>query len=322
MSELYTYAVSRIRSREVSLLSKHDFLNVISAANYDEAIKLLSDKGFNGNANNKTIDELIIAERNKTWNFIAELVEDMSVLNIFSIPNDYHNLKAAIKSELTEFEPENIYLDAGTIETEVIIKAVRERDFTKLPENMAKAANESLSLLIRTGDGQLCDIIIDKASLEAITECGYKSKNQMLKDYAELIVATSNIKTVLRSIKMNKSGEFLKKALAECKTISKQKLIEAYLAGKEEVLSYLLLTKYSEAVKAYQMSYSLFEKWCDDKIIELAKNEKYNSFTIAPIAAYILARESEIKMARIILSGKFHNLDNSILKERLRETYA
>ena len=130
MSELYTYAVSRIRSREVSLLTKRDFEMVISASSYDEALRLLYDKGFNGDGNCNNIDILINAEREKTWNFISELIEDMSVFNVFSSPDDYHNLKAAIKSELTDFHAENIYLSSGTINKDSIISAVKERDFS------------------------------------------------------------------------------------------------------------------------------------------------------------------------------------------------
>ena len=40
-----------------------------------------------------------------------------------------------------------------------------------------------------------------------------------------------------------------------------------------------------------------------------------------PLAAYILARENEIKSVRIILSGKINNLSDDSLRERVREMY-
>lgn len=321
MQELYTYAVSRIRAREAGLLSKHDLELIISSKSYDEALKLLSDKGFSGNEHSNTAEELLKAEQEKIWSFISELVEDMSVFDVFLIPRDYHNLKAAIKSTVTDFDAEGIYLSNGTVELKTICEAVKTRDFSALPEKMAEAAEEAISLLVKHGDGQLCDIVLDRASLEAMTEASRATKNELLKNYAELTAAISDIKTVLRAKKMNKSDEFLKKALAECKTIDKQKLIRAFSGGEDELTEYLISSGYEEAVEMYNNSYSAFEKWCDNKIIELAKNEKHNSFTAAPIAAYILAREYEIKTVRIILSGKLHKLDNNLIRERLRESY-
>ena len=46
-----------------------------------------------------------------------------------------------------------------------------------------------------------------------------------------------------------------------------------------------------------------------------------NPFGIAPLAAYILARENEIKMVRIILSGKLNGFPDEFIRERLRDMY-
>ncbi|MEG1145790.1 MAG: V-type ATPase subunit, partial [Clostridium sp.] len=66
---------------------------------------------------------------------------------------------------------------------------------------------------------------------------------------------------------------------------------------------------------------SSFERWCDNLIMNRIKPQKYNSFTVSPLAAYILARENEIKCVRILLSGKLNNLPDNSLRERLREMY-
>ena len=57
-------------------------------------------------------------------------------------------------------------------------------------------------------------------------------------------------------------------------------------------------------------------------MIEDIKPEKYNSFTIGPILAYVIARENEIKTVKIILSGKLNGFDNQFIKERVRVMYA
>lgn len=49
---------------------------------------------------------------------------------------------------------------------------------------------------------------------------------------------------------------------------------------------------------------SAFERYCDNQLIELIKPQKSNYFGLEPIAAYLLARENEIKTVRLILYGK------------------
>ena len=67
-----------------------------AAKSYDECIQLLTEKGW-GDDSTKDAEASLAAERRKTWGLISELVEDMSVFDVFLYANDYHNLKAAIK---------------------------------------------------------------------------------------------------------------------------------------------------------------------------------------------------------------------------------
>ena len=103
---------------------------------------------------------LLSAERDKTWEFIGELVKDMSVFDVFLYANDYHNLKAAIKEVCTNTMHTGIYFEKGqcTIDPLLIRKAIREHDYQLLPEHMQAVAKSAADTLLHTGDGQLCDI--------------------------------------------------------------------------------------------------------------------------------------------------------------------
>lgn len=46
MSEEYTYAVARIRAKEMKLLTKSDLNALLSARDYDECMRLLYDHGW------------------------------------------------------------------------------------------------------------------------------------------------------------------------------------------------------------------------------------------------------------------------------------
>ncbi|MGB8452633.1 MAG: V-type ATPase subunit [Anaerocolumna sp.] len=316
----YIYAVARIRSLELSLLDKTFFDQLIACKSYGDCRRLLSDKGW-GRTGDETTEQLLITEREKTWDTIRELVDDLSVFDTFLYGNDFHNLKAAIKQVYMNQEVPGIFMSRGTMKPELILKAVQEHDFSLLPVFMRSCGEEAYQVQFHTGDSGLCDIIIDKAALEAIYQKGKASGNDLLSEYAELKVVAADIKIALRSYRLGKRREFLERAIAGCKSLDMDKLIDSALEGEGTICNYLENTPYSDAVQALKESPSAFERWCDNLIIRHIRPQKYNSFTLSPLAAYILARENEIKSVRILLSGKSNDFQEESIKERLREMY-
>lgn len=317
---LYTYAVARIRSKELKLLSRSDLEQLMACSRYEDCLRALSDKGW-GRTGDETAEQLLAVEREKTWDLINELVEDMSVFDVFLYEKDFHNLKAAIKQAYMKVEMPGIFMNNGSIDKETIIGAVSHHDFSELPEYMRAAAEEAFQVQMHTGDGQLCEIIIDKAALESICLKGRESGSRLLADYTELKAAVADINIAIRGCRTRKNRDFLKRALASCRTLDADKLAETAVAGMDALFGYLEGTAYSEAVQAFRESPSAFERWCDNMLIGLIRPQKYNPFTLEPLAAYILARENEIKSVRILLSGKLNGLPENSIRERLREMY-
>ena len=155
----YIYAVARIRSKELALFSKSDIEQLMSCSTEMDCLRFLADKGWGSDGRHTTSEQLLVSEREKTWELLKELVEDISVFNTFLYGNDYHNLKAAIKQVYRGTEAHNLYMSNCTLDPEVIIKAVTEHDFSLLPENMRAVAEEAYQIQLRIGDSQLCDKI-------------------------------------------------------------------------------------------------------------------------------------------------------------------
>ena len=61
---------------------------------------------------------------------------------------------------------------------EMLEDCSRSKDFSRLPKIMSEAAKEAYEALLHTRDGQLCDIIIDKAQLEAVYAGRKRGKGQ------------------------------------------------------------------------------------------------------------------------------------------------
>ena len=318
----YAYAVARIRANELRLLTKADLDSLISARTIKDALRALGDKGWeNDNINENNFESMLSKEQEKTWILIKESAPDPFMFNMLLYKNDFHNLKVAIKSALLQKDFPQYYLHPNTIDIDEIINNIKEKKFDKLPELLKDTAKEAYEVLMQTGDGQLCDIIIDKAALESIIKAVKDSNDEFLKGLAELMCATADIKAAYRACKTKKNLAFIKRTLAACDTLDIDDMAKAAVAGEHDFIEYISHTKYSDAAQLLSSSTSAFEKWCDDEIIKYIQSAKMTAFGISPLIAYILAREMEIKAVRIILSGKHNNLPQETIRERLRETY-
>ena len=59
----------------------------------------------------------------------------------------------------------------------------------------------------------------------------------------------------------------------------------------------------------------------DNKMTDSMRSQKYESFSVGPLLAYLLARQNEIKTVRIILTGKQNEFPDEAIRERIREMY-
>lgn len=318
----YTYAVARIRALEVSLLTNAVIEQLLACKSAEQALQLLVEKGWGDlTAGTLDADEVLNKEEEKVWQTIREVAPDMHVFDVLSLPKLYHNLKAAIKEVCTEVENKNIFYDDCEIPGEEMFALVQNKEFDKLPGNMSATAREAFDTLLHTRDGQLCDLIIDRATLEAMLEAGKKSGEKIIEEYAQTAVAIADIKIAVRSQKTGKNAEFMKKAMVNCSEINVDQLTQAALAGAEEIAQYLEGTSYREGADALRISPSAFERWCDNKMTDSMRSQKYESFSVGPLLAYLLARQNEIKTVRIILTGKQNEFPDEAIRERIREMY-
>ena len=322
MSDLeYTYAVARIRAKEISLFSAASIDQLMACRTYENCLQFLAEKGW-GDADTPANAEMILTrEREKTWETVRELVSDMTVFRVLDYPNLFHNLKAAIKEVCTGEDHSHIFYKDTVPSPEEMVERIKERDFSGLPAMMSQAAAEAYDTLLHTRDGQVCDVIIDRACLDAIYEAGKAAKDDIIRNYAESTVAVADIKIAVRAMKTAKTMDFMKRAMAECDTLSTDALAHAAMSGMDAIREYLGGTDYAEGADALAESPSAFERWCDNMIIKTIRPQKYNSFSVGPVVAYALARENEIKTVRIILSGKLNGLSDDSIRERVREMY-
>lgn len=321
MKRDFTYAVARVRAKELDLLSANDLDTLLACKNAEECLSFLSDKGWATDQSN-SFEELLESENEKTWQLMKELAgENCPELDIFFVPNDFHNLKASIKAVITNVKPQNIFYSVGKTDPNKIYESIKDKKYDLLPSYLQHCAKQAVTQLLQTGDGQLCDIIIDRYSLETLYSISQQANNETVRFYAEKTIAAANIKMAVRCAKTEKSLDFIKQCLAHCDSINKESLAVAATKGTDEIYNYLSFTEYSQGIKDLKHSLSSFERWCDNLLISSIKDQKWDPFSVSPLIGYALARKFEQNAVRLIITAKANNLADSIIRERLRDMY-
>ena len=323
MKKDYIFEDARIRVMETGLLTKADFEQLLAEPSYAAALNFLKDKGWGGPDAPKNAEALLQAEEKATWDLMEELLPQSPLLNTLRLSRDYQNLKAAVKQIYTDsaLDAERLFVEGGTIPSAKIRRALEEQDPEQLPEEMAEAAAQATEVLARTGDGQLCDIILDRAALKALLKAGKEAEDPVLNEYAQVTAVSADIRCALRAARSGRDGETIREMLVEVPGLDLADLTEAALNGRQAVSDYLALTPYASLAPALSQSMSAFECACDNLLIERIRPQLYESEKPGPLVAYVIARENEIKCVRLLLSGKLNGLPENVLRESLRNSY-
>lgn len=328
----YAYAVARIRAIETKMLDNAKIDRMVDAKTPDEALKVLIDADYGDSSGDIAsvyeYEVLLREELKKVYRLLRQIAPQPQVFDLFLLKNDYHNVKVFLKAEFLDQENDDLIIDAGTIPTAKLKLMIKERNLSGMPIIMRKAIEECIDTYNRTSDPQVIDLILDKANYEQMREMAEKSEIEFVIDLVKTMIDLENIKTFLRIKKLNKSWDFLKKVILPGGTIDTGVYVERLESPLESFVDRLQYTPYGGAICAegiadYQKTGSLtkLEKLSDNFIISFVKKAKHVFLGIEPLVAYLMAKETEIKIARIIMVGKMNQISNEIIRERLREAY-
>lgn len=315
----YAFCVAKIRANESSLLTA-DFVNkLIDTADYNEAVKMLTECGWISGGDR--LSDYINDQNSALWQLLSESVPDKKELDALLVVNDFFNIKTAVKCALLGENPETYFIQPTSVDAVDVYNKIRLHDFSSLPAGISECAEQAYNAADKTENGQIAEIIIDRAALEIMLRQSKKHSDKVFSAVCSFLTDTYNMKTALRCAATNKASDFARAAISGCVRLDSEKLIDLCTGDKNALHEYLAGSDYSEGYEIYLKSPSGFDKWCDDKIIDIVKRAKFTSFGFAPVCAYYYAKINEIKTVRIILTGKLSSVSADIVKERVRALY-
>lgn len=321
-NKIYPFAVASVRSMENKLLTKQKLMQMAEAKDAAEALRILSETDYGKTEINDIheFEKMIQNHLEAEYQAVGKLIASETFMDIFRFKNDYHNVKVLIKEEISKVNGKKYLIQGGSIPVDILQKNFRERNYMELPNIKADAVQEATEMYAKTKNARFIDSILDKACFQVMSDAAEKLGNEYVSKYVRKLADVTNLKTLLRIWQLKRSNEELEESIVPGGELPAELLIKAL--KNDNVIQMLKDTSYGTLCETYMdQGFTVFEKACDDYLMECIKDAKYKTLTPEPVAAYILAKETEAKCVRIIMTCKLHDIDAETIKERVREAY-
>ena len=324
----YLAISARVKAMETGLLSRERMEQILDARTDEEAVKILQECGYPElNASDpEAMDAALSAVRETTLADLTGGAPDPRYIDIFKLKYDYHNIKAILKAQAMDVSPDRMLMDMGRVDARTLKEAVQAGRLDELPESLAAAAAEARETLDATRDPQLSDIVLDRWCYREMAGVAEETGSAFLAGYVEAQIDAANLRSLIRTIRMGKSADFLKTVLLEGGGVDASAVLAVGTAAGSGLAELYAPTRFQAAAEAGVEALrggtlTEFEKRCDDAVGDYLAGAQFVPFGEAPLLGYLAARETEYTNIRILLMGRGAGLSAGVIRSRLRAGY-
>ncbi len=318
----YVQAVAQIRAMEDRLFSRQFFAELANAGDIKELCDILAgtDYPITPAMSDAETDNLLLARKMEVRKLFEQLIGNESIARIFRSGTDFANLRLAIRRLVTEKPIGTDYLPQGTVAPEQFELAFEQEDYSGLPEFLQDDVEAAVLAYYKNKNIRDVDFEIDKAQAEFQLRAAEKTNHPFLVELFRMQIDLTNIRTMMRQ-KIRGIDE--RQAFLPGGYLEKSRLVQCLDIGFEALASQFFATPYHHLIESgaiylqKENSFLKLEACCDEHLLGYLKTTRYISAGIQPIAAYLLLKEHEIKMVRLITAGVKAQIKPEMMLDRI-----
>lgn len=322
----FAYAVGRIRALETKLFDRVKLERLSEAGNLNEVLVALGESEYGsaiGNLKNPNQFEAALnAEMARVIKLVLDLADGAQELKVFVHRYDLQNIKLILK---TKHDNPTGLSHLGSWSPEWLIQKINDNDLTELPEAFRLGIDRAKAAFKATGDTQEIDRIMDGVWFDYGYQILKEGISSLLFKWWVAFIDLTNLRTFIRLRMIGSGFGELQRFFIDNGDVKLQDLKELWDQPNEKAAAWIGNTNYSKVLPdgtGTLLSLTQLEREFDNFLLEMIAPAKMISLGIEPLVGYLLAKENEVKLLRIILVGKANQLSNPEIKERLRYAYA
>ena len=325
----YLYSIGRVRELEKGLLNEANLVRILEA---DEPLAVLRSIAFfkaaEDHEHSEHLHEAFRLERKHNRRLLKELVIDSPLEEVFLLPYDVDTIKLFLKGTLAgNSDVKNLDVEEGLFSKSELLDAVFNGVAGRIPSKILEAMDAAAEHFAVHSQFAVVDALLDRSLRALQLEIARREKNNFLIDYLQRLSDIRNISLVIRRKHHRLNREGMEELLYESGTLAPSFFARVYDGGWESLTAAFKSTDYARLLTqalsdTNQAAFlPMLDAACDGFLLEDLKRTKYMNAGIAPLLAFYLAREHELKLVRMLLAGKAFNVPQEQLRLRTREIY-
>lgn len=303
--DVYAEFVGTIRVMEKKFMTKQILDQILDAPSVNEAIQLINQNSsitFTEEDIKSGVEERLIKDLFDAYDLFLDMLPESYLVDLLRQKYVFLNRKITAKNSITHTNES--LLPIGDV-----------LDFSSdLPDGIT--------------DPQEIDIFYDKEELETTIKLANMLKNDYIIEYYKQFIDYYNLLFLLRLKAIYKPLALISHGFVDGGNVGSDVFIHLYDENMSTIKNSLYRENFDQKVQsgieAFEVDghFGVLEKEIDNSLMKHVKDSRYIAFGPELPFAYLLAKENEIKQARLLITGKMNNIHPDILRERLRDGYA
>lgn len=314
-SDNYPYANGRIKIIENSLLDDPK-LQRLRELPFGQAVRQLGEWGYAAEYPVRDdVDALIDFRMNEIHNIVDEVTPQKQLTDLFWLSLDAVNLKYLVKARLLgQADAGADELEKGVYDIALLRACVEARDYSALAQPLGTLLTEAdVSLTGESGPREL-SAAVDRAVYAHIFAILKKEHNELCLRYFTAKADFTNILSVLRGRQLGWARDTVADMLVPGGDIPQQALL-GLLDGEQtdKAAETVTIGPYAAVIKEALIllptgGLPAMSQLFGDTLLDMVKNERFDSFGIGPLAYFMLRGIEECRTLRVLFARKRANL--------------
>ncbi len=320
----YIYAAARVRALEETLLPRSTMADMANAANAAAAIEMLGGTEYmlSPSSDAAAVEQMLLERRAYVRSIAEELIEDEQILYFARCRIDFANMRLAIRRVVTDKPIGTGYTAGGNVPVEQLEQIFEQEDYHLLPEYLQCSVEQAIIGYYNNRDIRQIDYSLDAAEACCRLEAAVQIGSIFLTGLFRIKIDLNNIRTMLR---LKFSQIYVKNPFIEGGFIEPAKFRQCLEMSYEQIPPVFSATPYRHVLDGgvgyflREGSFLKLEAMCDQHLLGFLATTRQITAGLQPITAYILMKEHEIRMLRMILTAKRNSLEPELILNRLGE---
>lgn len=328
----YTQAVATMRVYEKRLLDQIKIERMVEADSAEDVMKILQETEYSRSIPSGTrpedFEDVLSSELTTVYADINNKIKDPAIIALLALRYDYQNLKTLLKAEALGEEMELDLSDMGTISGQELKSEFETGSLKDAGVHFQAAADKARDEFSKTQDPQQMDFILDRAYYARISELLNDLKDvDMIQDYVRYQIDSYNLLALMRTRKQEKDPRFIHDVVVPGGQIEVREILDSASDAPEQIGARFFGRKVGPALKRgvdeFLASGRLgeLERQLENGLMDVVRPARTIVFGPEPLFGYVVAKERENKLLRIIFVSKLNNIPPDRIRERLRDIY-